>query len=401
MPHEIGKGLLVTTNCPKCLSEEWKSARLVVLEGTTISRGALRGEIKGSRVSNSKNQDYFLADRWFTYDQELDAELHSTTVSALVDEIKELMVEEASVKPMPPAPTEPQRLPLPEKRVIEKPKGRGLLSVDPTQLPAPKKPTEPANPLSDIDDFEQKSWLQNFGRASLSSLVWIIILIAVWNYLLPEHASAHYTKLLLTLNFVTLPNEAYTEVSPYFSFPDSEFHTSISEWVKSLELNSKWRGVFAGTITILAFWVVRLCFLVLTAHKIEQRRKKEHEEKVKKMSQKWEKIEKKYNEQLAAHRQKIKARQEEIKKFEDEALAHNAAMKKYEKDVTSAEHHYEIELQQREQIMKTRQEQYTEALANYDAQAAIVKSFRAELWDRARVCTRCGTPYLAPRVILE
>lgn len=35
-------------------------------------------------------------------------------------------------------------------------------------------------------------------------------------------------------------------------------------------------------------------------------------------------------------------------------------MKKYEKDVTSAEHHYEIELQQREQIMKTRQEQYTE-----------------------------------------
>jgi hypothetical protein len=382
------------------LSEDWKSARLIVLEGTTISRGALRGEIKGSRVSNSKNQDYFLADRWFTYDQELDAELHSTTVSALVDEIKELMVEEASVKPMPPTPTEPQRLPLPEKRVIEKPKGRGLLSVDPTQLSEPKKPTEPANPLSDLDDLEQKSWLQNFGQASLSSLVWIIILLAVWNYLLPEHVSAHYKKLLLTLNFVTLPNEAYTEVLPYFTFPASEFHTSISEWVKSLELNSKWRGVFAGTITILALWVVKLCFLVLTAHKIEHRRKKVYEEKVKKISQKWGKIEKKYDEQLAAHRQKVKTRQEEIKKFEDEAQAHNAAIKTYEKDVTSAEHQYEIELQQREQIMKTRQEQYTSALANYDAQAAIVKSFRAELWDRARVCTRCGTPYLAPRVIL-
>ena len=82
------------------------------------------------------------------------------------------------------------------------------------------------------------------------------------------------------------------------------------------------------------------------------------------------------------------------------SISSDSAIKTYEKDVTSAEHQYEIELQQREQSMKTLQEQYTSALANYDAQAAIVKSFRAELWDRARVCTRCGTLYLAPRVIL-
>ena len=389
----------MTTNCPKCLSEDWKSARLIVLEGTTISRGELRGEIKGSRVSNGKNQDYFLADRWFTYDQEFDAELHSTTVSALVDEIKELMVEEASVKPMPPTPVEPQPLPLPEKRVIQKPKGRGLLSVDPTQLSAPKKPEEPANPLKNIDEFESKSWLQNFRRASLSSLFWISMLLAVLQYLLPELVSAHYKKLLLTLDFVPLPNEAYTDVSPYFSFPDSELHTSISEWMKSLELNSYWRGIFAATITILAIWMVRLCYLVLTAHKIERRRKKAHEENVRKIFQKWEKIEKKYDKQLATYQKKLENHQEEIRKIKDQDQAYNAAMKKYEKDVALAERQYEIELQQHEQIVKRRQAEYAETLANYDAQVAIVKSFRAELWERARVCTRCGTPYLASRSI--
>lgn len=388
----------MSIKCPKCFSDDWKSARLVVLEGTTISRGTLSGQVKGSRVSNSKSQDYLLADRWFTYNQELDAELNSTTVSALVDEIKELMVSEASARPMPPTPQEPQTLPMPEKRLIVKPKGRGFLSVDPNKFPAPKKPQEPENPLNDIENFEPQSWLTNFIGSAKSSLVWVLILLLAGNYLFPEQFSDHYKRLLLTLDFVSLPNNAYTWVTPYFDLPNSEILFAASEWVKSLELSSKWRGVLAGTITFLAIGLARVFLIVISAHKIEKKRQNTYDAIVQKLAERWEKIRQKFEEEQVAYQRKFDERLAEIKRFEKEAQNYGAAIKLYENEVGKVEEEYSAELEIRNQIMNARQSRYLEELSNYDAQVAIVKSFRGELWDRARVCTRCGAPYLALRV---
>jgi hypothetical protein len=41
---------------------------------------------------------------------------------------------------------------------------------------------------------------------------------------------------------------------------------------------------------------------------------------------------------------------------------------------------------------------YQESANDYDAEAIQVKAYRAELWERSRVCTRCGKVYLGTRL---
>lgn len=389
----------MSTNCPKCLSDEWKSARLVVLEGTTTSKGALSGEIKGVRVSKTRNQDQLLADPWFTYDQSFDADLHSSTVSALVDEVKGLMVEAASAKLMPIAPAEPKLLPPPEKILIEKPKGRGLLSVDPNQSSAPKRPEKPENPLKNMEAFEAKSWFSNFKKRIFSSFIWVVALFVLWNYFLPDQASTHYNKLLMTLEFVNPNNEASSEASAYFTLPNAGILKSISGWVNMMDLNPLELRVLSYFITFLLIFSLRIFILVATTHKVEPKRRKDYDALVQEISEKYNKIKIKYDDQLKLHESKVAERMSKIKSFEHDEGQHTVAMENYRAEVKNAEKQYKLELEQRSQIMSARQAQYLEKLANYDAEVAIVKSFRAELWDRARLCTRCGTPYMATRMM--
>ena len=47
--------------------------------------------------------------------------------------------------------------------------------------------------------------------------------------------------------------------------------------------------------------------------------------------------------------------------------------------------------------MAARKSKYLEEFSNYEAEMLQVKAFRNELWDRARMCTRCGSMYMGQR----
>ena len=66
---------VMSSTCPKCSNDQWKSARLVIAEGTTNSTSSLTGSIteRGSMSINPK--DWYLADRWFSYDSPIEADM--------------------------------------------------------------------------------------------------------------------------------------------------------------------------------------------------------------------------------------------------------------------------------------------------------------------------------------
>ena len=154
----------MSSNCPKCQGDEWKSARLLILEGTTKSEGALEGELvsKGSLSIDPRN--FFLADRWFSFENPISAEISSTTTTVLVDEIKKLLVSEASIRPVPIPPKEPVKLLPPKAPVLATPLVKNYFARDPAKTKLPSKPEEPANPVDKVPEFKPHSWFYNYRK---------------------------------------------------------------------------------------------------------------------------------------------------------------------------------------------------------------------------------------------
>ena len=100
--------------CPSCKSDSWKSAKMVVLEGTTNIKGTLDGAATDPGKLFGGIRNFLLSDRWFSWDYPLEAEIGFTSSTGLVDEVKRLMVAKGShliipAAPVPPKPVEPSK----------------------------------------------------------------------------------------------------------------------------------------------------------------------------------------------------------------------------------------------------------------------------------------------------
>ena len=93
--------------CPSCHSEAWKGDKLVIMEGTSTTKGSGGGRVSDPGAFSGGNREFWLSDRWFTwsYPLKLDMELETTTL--LAKNIKELMVEQSRGVLMPKEPKEP------------------------------------------------------------------------------------------------------------------------------------------------------------------------------------------------------------------------------------------------------------------------------------------------------
>lgn len=102
-----------STNCPSCHSDQWKSARLVVLEGTSHSKGNLTGSMTDPGKLSGHISDIFLSDRWFSFNHPIALESEGVTFTAFAESIKAVLVVEGrkipdAVRPAnPPTPKEP------------------------------------------------------------------------------------------------------------------------------------------------------------------------------------------------------------------------------------------------------------------------------------------------------
>lgn len=132
--------------CPSCNGGEWKSARMVVMEGTTNTKGALNGVITDPGAFSGGLKSFLLSDRWFSWDYPIDTAIGLTSMTALVEEIKKLMVAHGSKYRIPPPPSAPQPISPDEKISPIAP------DKPPAEPPLPPKPVPP----------EYKPWYRHF-----------------------------------------------------------------------------------------------------------------------------------------------------------------------------------------------------------------------------------------------
>lgn len=387
----------MSSNCPKCDSSDWKSAKLVILEGSTNSKATLNGQVTNNRVRKEGFKDNLLSDKWFTYDTPIMANLDSSTTSMLVDEVKELLVSEASMRQMPLPPAEPNPTMLSQKVELDKPKVKSIFATDPSQKKEPKAPEKPDNPVDKLNAFIPWSWFKNYRNSAFKSFVWIVVVIGLLAYFFPAQMSHHYKSLLLTFKFATSDTEGYAGISPYLKTYFDLSIPQLSDQIQALELGSQARGRLAVVATLILFWIARLILIFPSSFKLEKKRRDKYQKVAGIAEEKWQHLNEIYNEKHLKYRSSIDERNAEIARFNEEKSHFERKMKEFEAKVQTEQRRYDESLKQHEQIVATRQVKYLEEFANYEAEVAQVRSFRNELWDRARMCTRCGSMYMGPR----
>jgi len=78
--------------CPNCGSTDWKSAELVVLEGTSSTEGQLAGKITEYGRLEGGVSNFLLSDRWFTYNSaKIDGDIKTQTISGLASKIQKVL----------------------------------------------------------------------------------------------------------------------------------------------------------------------------------------------------------------------------------------------------------------------------------------------------------------------
>lgn len=386
---------MMNEKCPKCHSDLWKSAKLLILEGTTNTEGKLDGELvtKGSLSTDAR--DYFLADRWFSYESPLNAEISSTTTSVLVDEIKNMLVTEASIRPMPLCPSEPLQIaptPYPKR---EEPAGKSFFSLDPSAKKLPKEPKEPEDPVKMVKSFEPRSWFSNYLNRAVNSFLWILLCVTCYNYFFPQQAMSLYKYVLLTFDLVPTATDGYENITTHLSLSVKY----LSALVRSFELDARASNFLALFLTILLLWGAKVLLHFPASFKTEQSRKKKYQKKIEKAETERKFLFEKYDDKLLEYKNSLEQREAEIKIFQAEHEASQSKLEEYNASYDFEKNEYDNKLKQNEAIMAARKSKYLEEFSNYEAEMLQVKAFRNELWDRARMCTRCGSMYMGQRSI--
>lgn len=280
MDTKIGSGY---DACPSCKSDSWKSAKLIVLEGTSITKGGASGKVTDPGALSGGVRELLLSDRWFSWDHEIDIGIGLTTTNGLAEEVKLLMVANSTLAVMPPIPPEPKKIgPLEKIRPIKPVK------------PVLEKPVKP----------EKKPWWVYFLKSTVTALK---ISVAIW--------------------FI---------VGLLFNFTLG-FFISLTALIISLPIN----------ITR-SFWG-------------NERAKNTYNEKVRNFPA-------------------------EIKQYKININQYELSMEKYHADCQAA-------IKQDEDAAHALAI-YQTKMIEYERERNQVLKTRELLWERARVCMRCGTGYL-------
>lgn len=166
----------IASVCPSCKSDNWKTAKMVVLEGSTITSGTIDGKITDPGSLSGGVRNFLLADRWFSLDHKLEAEVELKSTSGLVESVQQLMLAHGTNLQMPSVPA-----------TLKRPQSNDFITLTEPTKPseAPIIPSEPVLP-------GDKPWYLHFvaevfisGIVNLliglafPTLAWIIFVISV------------------------------------------------------------------------------------------------------------------------------------------------------------------------------------------------------------------------------
>lgn len=378
------------TSCPKCKSDMWKSARLVIMEGSTSSQSNITGTITERGSLSGDPKDWYLADRWFSYESPVEAEMTTTSSSLVVDQIKRMLVSAAEGRALPEPPSEPalQNRDLePRKKHVSKP---NLFKLDPSNKPAKEAPVQPSNPLDNLKPFEKKSWAKNYIGQLSSSFLWMTAMLGVISYISPALVGSWFNFIIKVFQFAPIDHERFLNVQPPFEI-NLPYLSDMFQ--KSLLSDFIW-NITGAALIILSLTALRAVILIPMSFSIEKKRAEKYQRHVERTEEKYATALEKYQDKLAQVTEANDQRNLEIQQY-------NERQELYQKEVAEAEIEYQNQLTRHEEeiasakeVLATQRKNYLAKYAEYEAEVAQVKAFRNELWDRARMCTRCGEVYL-------
>jgi hypothetical protein len=327
-------------NCPKCKSTDWKSAELVVLEGISSSSSETNGNVDGSMTEKGifslNPRDWLLADRWFNYSHPIELNLNSETktetITGLAHKIKELMVQAGDKMPMP---KEPE---------------------------LKKIPKVPVDPRSGVSGFFRKSMAKNHTESKLKELSNKPLSV--------REIKARSYFLFIFYTFCSMM--AFSGLGGFIWIKYFDAIPIVNSLSAMFEFPERVAS-YSSQITFIALIIsVSLVLLLPSLFKY------------KKYLKTIDKINADRRDKAESKRQKQVETLEKQSAFTDGNQASlNASVREYEHDLVE----YEIHSKESNLYNMRVQEEF-------EATVAEVKLFRNELWDRARVCQRCGTAYL-------
>lgn len=364
-------------SCPKCASPEWKSAKLVVLEGTSNASGTLSGGIVEKGRLRGSAKDFLLANRWFSYDSPLDADFDTTSTTALVDEIRKVLVTEGQKRPMPDAPKEPEKQnPPPEPRTLARDRGKPF-TVAPSATSIPKAPHQPEDPVARLGGFESRSWLANFTNHLSSSVLIVGVILIALAFLLPETFGRTVRYTLETYGFVADGTQGFEDIESHL-----EVHLPVlSTWIAKQEYGYPVQFSIGSLFMLLTLVTLRMVIFLPKSVSVEKKRREKYDGRLLEAEAKREKLLKEHEYRLQKHHNHLKSREDDIAQFQLEKQEYATALTNYEN------------------YQNAKMKRYLREVERYEAEVTNVEAYRSELWDRARMCTRCGNSYMGPRLL--
>lgn len=319
LSDQIGESFDV---CPSCNSDDWKSAKLIVMEGTSSIKGDVSGTSKDPGMFSGGMRNFLLSDRWFSWDHQINMEVGLTQTSGLVDEVKRIMVENGEQVAMPEKPVLPEE---PSKPIAP-------FSLFKTKLVKPEKPTlkRPVEPI-------YKSWHLHFLDGIKDNSV---KLFRYWIYF---YLAAAFMASLIT-----------------------------QEIYRSFTLGFQVTGVL-----FLSLFLLSVPYFFISSIGKNKSLKKKYQSDLKSFQDpdscyKFRYANDKYEKSLVAYNVSL---EKEKKKNADQEILN----KQYESELAS----YQFDL-----------DRYNLDLEKYNSDVKQVELLRENLWNRARICMRCGSGYL-------
>lgn len=344
-------------SCPACQGEQWKSARLVVLEGTSHTQGTVSGTLTDPGRLSGRLSDVLLSDRWFSFDHPIALETEGVTLTAFADSIKKVLVAEGRRIPEAVRPTDPPapKRPAPAQRVTFFNKVRpGPL---PTQPNPPEQPVLPNPPA-------ERHWLLHWWKSVLGYLFTMLFFFFLGVFFLSDHLVEQVGQLFSGM------------IDPLIA-RSGLLSSGLSP--KTLQ------RVAVALLLITPFGAIAFIRLPFKARKRNAVLADEHARKIGKINagyadalKAFEHAKEKYR---LAQQHYLLTTQKEV---EQQAAAAKDA-DRYRRELEN----YEVELAAYSALVAKNKQTFAEEVGR-------VERARALLWDRVRICMRCGTGYLGP-----
>lgn len=353
----------VTTraSCPSCHSDQWKSARLVVLEGTSHSQGNLTGSLTDPGKLSGRLSDVFLSDRWFSFKHPISLESEGVTFTAFAESVKSVLVAEGQKIPEAVRPKDP---PEPKKPAAAQSIG-WFNKVRPGPEPVrPKAPPEPVFPSPPVPVYWIKRLILNY--------VWIVVCCLV---VLPI---AYFGSTFF------IDDAGIARSNDFLSIAIDPLRDLLPLQKLHLDQAMSNRILFIVICCIpIAMWLLIEC--TWKARGVNDSLKVAYEKRVEAIRDAHKQAEKDYEKNLVRFEKERAQYFENMGKAEKqkEDVAVDAIRYEREKEI------YDRQVEEHEIIKRENHMAYMRELVRVD-------NARSALWDRMRVCTRCGKAYLGP-----